>query len=50
MTKKKKPQSDDPEQSARFIKLAKKVKAENDRELFDELVKKVVKPKPRKLA
>jgi hypothetical protein len=30
MARKKKPQPDDPEQSARFIELAEKVKAEND--------------------
>lgn len=48
MSKKKKPQPDDPEQSAKFIELAEKLKAENDKELFEELVKKVVKPRSKK--
>ncbi len=48
MGRKKKPEPDDPEQSAKFIELAEKVRAENDKELFQEMVKKVVQPKPKK--
>ena len=43
MPKGKKIQPDDPEQSARFIETAKRVKAENDKELFERAAKKIVK-------
>lgn len=49
MGRKKKPEPDDPDQSAKFIELAEKIKAENDKELFEQVVKKIVSsPKPKK--
>ncbi len=43
---KKKLKSDDPEQSARFIETAARVKADNDKELFEKAVRKVMRVKP----
>jgi hypothetical protein len=46
--KKKKIEPDDPEQSARFIEMAKKIKADDDKELFEEACRTVIKPKTQK--
>jgi hypothetical protein len=48
MGRKKKPKPDDPEQSARFLETAKRIKADNDKELFENAVRKIVKVKPPK--
>lgn len=45
MGRKKKPEPDDQEQSARFIELAERTKADNDKELFEQACKKIIKRK-----
>ena len=45
MPKKKKLKPDDPEQSARFIETAERIKADNDKELFEQALKKIIKPR-----
>lgn len=51
MGRKKKPEQDDKEQSARFVETAKQIEAETDKEAFDRecsrilKVKKPIKPK-----
>ena len=43
--KKKKVEPDDPAQSARFMELAERTKADNDKQLFEQACKKIIKPK-----
>jgi len=45
MGRKKKPEWDDPEQSARFIELAEQVQADDAEERFEEAMKKIVSAK-----
>lgn len=42
MPRKKKLKSDDPEQSARFIETAERIKADNDKELFEKACRKII--------
>ncbi len=42
MPRKKQLKSDDPEQSARFIELAERTKADDDKELFEQACKKIL--------
>jgi hypothetical protein len=46
--KKKHYEPDNPEQSARFIELAERTKADNDKELFEKACKEIIKSKPKK--
>ncbi len=41
MGRKKKPESDDPERSARFIETAQRIQAEDAEERFEEAMKKI---------
>lgn len=45
MGRKKKPQPDDQEQFARFVKKAKEIQKENADEVFEEAVKTIIKKK-----
>ncbi len=45
MGRKKRPEPDDKEQSARFVELAERIKAENDNELFEQAVQKIIRVK-----
>lgn len=45
MGRKKQPEPDDKEQSARFIETAKRIKVDNDKELFEQACKKTLKTK-----
>jgi hypothetical protein len=48
MPRKPKPPPDDPEQSKRFIDLAREVEAEGSKEEFERAFKKVAKVRPKK--
>jgi hypothetical protein len=41
----KRPTPDDKEQYQRFLETAEKIKADNDKELFEIVCKKIIKPK-----
>ena len=43
MGRKKQPLSDNKEQSARFMETAERIKADNDKERFEQSIKKIVK-------
>lgn len=43
--KKKELKSDNPEQSVRFVETAERIKANNDKELFEKACEKILKPK-----
>jgi hypothetical protein len=45
MARKKKPEPDDPEQSARFIELGERIAGENSEKLFKEAFDKIAKVK-----
>lgn len=45
MGRKKKPEPDDKEQSARFIKIAKEIQRDDAKEAFEEAISKIVKKK-----
>jgi hypothetical protein len=42
MPRKKKPEPDDKEQSARFVEIAQQIQCENDQETFEKKIKKVL--------
>ena len=46
MGRKKQPEPDDKEQSARFVETAKQIKVDKDKEVFEGVCKKIVKKKP----
>lgn len=48
MGKKKKPKPDDPEQFARFVEVAEKIKADDADERFEEAFGKIIHAKPKK--
>jgi hypothetical protein len=50
MGRKKKPEWDDPEQSARFIELAEQIQAEDAEERFEEAMKRIITAKSSKTA
>lgn len=51
MGRKKKSEPDDPEEFARFVKLAEEIKADDADERFEEAFSKIIKakPKPKKI-
>lgn len=44
MRRRKKPEPDNKEQSARFIETAERIKSGNDKERFEQACKKVIRP------
>ena len=47
MRNKKQPKPDDKEQSAKFIETAERIKADDDKDRFEQVCKKIIKPQPK---